>query len=212
MKIKDKTACKDGWGTGITNPRKAPTMKCPKCGAVMREKTGRYGKFLSCSNWPRCNGTRDVNPTDNSTSKTPTKPTRRRAGLKVTLPETMNYALRQNEPRPHQLKIYRQDDEEATTDLNEFLETDQDWMTLADYCLERDLRLGHTQLIKEGKAITRYHRTHSLPEPHKLPHDQYGTINGYPRCSLDRWYEEFMARQKVTESTVGDRVVSASID
>ena len=135
-------------------------MRCPRCGAVMREKTGRYGQFLGCSNWPRCNGTRNVNPTDNSM---PIKPTRRRAGLKVILPETMNYAFRQNEPRPHHLKIYRQDDEEATTDWNEFLETDQDWMTLEDYCLERDLLLEHTQLIKEGKAITRYHRLYLLP-------------------------------------------------
>ena len=169
-------------------------MKCPKCGASMREKTGRYGKFLSCSNWPRCNGTRNVTSTENPTPKKPTKPTRRKAGLKVILPETMRYTFRHSEPRPHQLKIYRHDDEEATTDLDGFLETDQEWMTLADYCLERDLPLDHTQLIKEGKAITRYHRTHSLPGPHKLPHDQYGTINGYPRCSLDRWYEEFMAR------------------
>ena len=83
-------------------------------------------------------------------------------------------------------------------------------MTLEDYCLERDLLLDHSQLIKEGKAITRYHRTHSLPGPHKLPHDQYGTINGYRRCSLDRWYEEFMARQQVKDSTVGDRVVSTN--
>ena len=58
-------------------------MKCPKCGAVMREKTGRYGPFLSCSNYPRCNGTRNVTSTENSTSTKPTKPTRRRAGLKV---------------------------------------------------------------------------------------------------------------------------------
>jgi len=49
-------------------------MKCPKCGAEMREKSGRYGRFLGCSNWPRCNGARDLKPTDNST---PTKPTRR---------------------------------------------------------------------------------------------------------------------------------------
>ena len=76
-----------------------------------------------------------------------------------------------------------------------FYESDQEWMTLEDYCLERDLLLDQTQLITEGHAITRYLRTHFLPGPHKLPHDQYGTVNGYRRCSLDRWYEEFMARQ-----------------
>ena len=194
MKIKDKTACKDDWRIGTFNPKKATTIKCPKCGALMRDKTGRYGPFLGCSNYPRRNGTRDVKPTDNSSPRKQTKPTRRRTGLRVILPETMNDAIRQSEPRPYQLKIYRHDDGEATTDLNEFVETDQEWMTLEDYCLERDLQLDHSQLIREGKAITRYHRTHSLPEPHKLPHDQYGTINGYRRCSLDRWYEEFMAR------------------
>ena len=41
----------------------------------------------------------------------------------------------------------------------EAVELDPEWMTLEDYCLERDLRLEHTQLNKEGKAITRYHRS-----------------------------------------------------
>ena len=77
----------------------------------------------------------------------------------------------------------------------EFFESDQEWMTLEDYCLERDLLLDQTQLIREGHAITRYLRTHGLPCPHKLPHDRYGSVNGYRRCSLDRWYEEFMDRQ-----------------
>ncbi len=40
-------------------------MQCPKCGAEMREKSGRYGRFRGCPNWPRCNGTRDLKPTDN---------------------------------------------------------------------------------------------------------------------------------------------------
>ena len=76
----------------------------------------------------------------------------------------------------------------------EFFESDQEWMTLEDYCLERDLLLDQTQLIKEGLAITRYLRTHGLPCPHKLPHDRFGSVNGYRRCTLDRWYEEFKPR------------------
>ena len=44
-----------------------------------------------------------------------------------------------------------------------FYESDQEWMTLEDYCLERDLLLDQTQLIREGHAITRYLRTHFLP-------------------------------------------------
>jgi ssDNA-binding Zn-finger/Zn-ribbon topoisomerase 1 len=199
MKTKDNKNTKTtGKDFQMNYQRKdAATMKCPKCGATMREKSDRYGQFLGCINWPRCNGTRDVKPTDNSTSTKLKKPTRRTTGLKVIFPETMTHGLRQREPQPHQLSIYRHDDTEANADVNEcfeFSDKDQDWMTLEDYCLERDLLLNYTQLIREGKAITRYHQSHSLPEPHKLPHEQYGSINGYRRCSLDRWYEEFIAR------------------
>lgn len=74
----------------------------------------------------------------------------------------------------------------------EYFESDQEWMTLEDYCLEQDLLLDQTQLIKEGLAITRYLRTNGLPGPQKLLHDRYGSVNGYRRCTLDRWYEEFM--------------------
>jgi hypothetical protein len=104
----------------------------------------------------------------------------------------------QKQPPTDQLKIYRHDDGGTIPEANEFfefIETDQEWMTLEDYCLERELPLDHRQLIKEGKAISRYHHSHGAPGPHKLPHDRYGTINGYRRCSLDRWYEEFIARQ-----------------
>ena len=97
-------------------------MKCPKCGAEMREKNGRYGRFLGCSNWPRCNGTRDLNPTDNSTPTKHTKPTKRTAGLRVIFPETINYGFRRRQLRPDKLSIYRHDDAEATADLNECCE------------------------------------------------------------------------------------------
>ncbi len=170
-------------------------MKCPKCGAEMHEKNGRYGRFLGCSNWPRCDGTRNVKPTNASV---PTKPSKRRADLQVIFPETIKHTFRQRQAPPDKLSIYRHDDADVIDEVNEFCEflgTDQEWMTLEDYCLERDLLLDHRQLIKEGKAIAQFHRTHCLPGPHKLPHDQYGTINGYRRCSLDHWYEEFIARQ-----------------
>ena len=36
----------------------------------------------------------------------------------------------------------------------ESLETNHEWMTLEDYCLERDLILDQGQLIREGKAMT----------------------------------------------------------
>ena len=33
---------------------------CPKCGGPMQVKLGRYGKFLSCANYPECKGTRQL--------------------------------------------------------------------------------------------------------------------------------------------------------
>ena len=33
---------------------------CPKCGAVMAERAGKNGKFLGCTKYPECNGTRKV--------------------------------------------------------------------------------------------------------------------------------------------------------
>ncbi|OLD25774.1 MAG: hypothetical protein AUJ02_04205 [Chloroflexi bacterium 13_1_40CM_3_65_12] len=35
---------------------KYPGFKCPVCGGAVREKTGRYGPFLSCTNFPACHG------------------------------------------------------------------------------------------------------------------------------------------------------------
>jgi DNA topoisomerase-1 len=34
--------------------------KCPVCGSEMQVKLGRYGKFLSCSKYPECKGTRQI--------------------------------------------------------------------------------------------------------------------------------------------------------
>jgi ssDNA-binding Zn-finger/Zn-ribbon topoisomerase 1 len=38
-------------GDRVTSP-----VTCPKCGSSMREKTGRFGPFLGCSNFPACHG------------------------------------------------------------------------------------------------------------------------------------------------------------
>ena len=37
-------------------PSKDPEIKCPKCGSLMREKSGRFGPFLGCNNFPSCHG------------------------------------------------------------------------------------------------------------------------------------------------------------
>ncbi|MFX1479871.1 MAG: type I DNA topoisomerase [Promethearchaeota archaeon] len=34
--------------------------KCPKCGSDLQERTGKYGKFLGCTNFPQCRYTFDL--------------------------------------------------------------------------------------------------------------------------------------------------------
>ena len=34
--------------------------KCPKCGGDLIEKSGKYGKFLGCSNYPKCRHTQNI--------------------------------------------------------------------------------------------------------------------------------------------------------
>ena len=35
---------------------------CEKCGAPMVVKAGRFGKFLACSNYPKCRNTKKIGP------------------------------------------------------------------------------------------------------------------------------------------------------
>jgi ssDNA-binding Zn-finger/Zn-ribbon topoisomerase 1 len=39
--------------------QQAAAPVCPKCGAPMKVKTGKYGKFWSCTRFPDCRGSRD---------------------------------------------------------------------------------------------------------------------------------------------------------
>lgn len=39
-------------------PKVETGIVCEKCGAVMIEKTGRYGKFAACPNYPKCRNTK----------------------------------------------------------------------------------------------------------------------------------------------------------
>ncbi len=34
--------------------------KCPLCGSTMYIREGKYGKFLGCSKYPNCKGTRKM--------------------------------------------------------------------------------------------------------------------------------------------------------
>lgn len=42
----------------VTLPKVETGIICEKCGAVMIEKTGRYGKFAACPNYPKCRNTK----------------------------------------------------------------------------------------------------------------------------------------------------------
>lgn len=42
-------------------PRKAgPVPPCPKCGKPCKLRTGKYGQFYGCSQFPKCKGSCDV--------------------------------------------------------------------------------------------------------------------------------------------------------
>ncbi len=45
-------------GTNITAESPVPT--CPNCNGPMRLRTGKYGEFWSCMNYPNCRGTRNL--------------------------------------------------------------------------------------------------------------------------------------------------------
>jgi DNA topoisomerase I len=39
--------------------------ECPKCTSKMIKKISKHGPFLACTSWPKCNGTRNIDGTDN---------------------------------------------------------------------------------------------------------------------------------------------------
>jgi DNA helicase-4 len=56
-------------GTGLVAKRKddarcrdcgASVDACPRCHGWLRPRTGKYGEFLGCTNWPACNYTKNV--------------------------------------------------------------------------------------------------------------------------------------------------------
>ncbi len=57
-----KTALFYSWQTIKTqeqpNVQAAPT--CPKCGETMVRRSGKYGEFFGCSNYPQCRETRRI--------------------------------------------------------------------------------------------------------------------------------------------------------
>ena len=64
MNISDKTIrmnhVKNIKNTIRKNMEKEQEMICPKCGGRLIERTGKYGKFIGCSNYPKCKYTTDI--------------------------------------------------------------------------------------------------------------------------------------------------------
>ncbi len=50
----------------VTLPVEPTEEKCDKCGAPMVVKRGRFGKFLACSRFPECKGTRNLSASGGS--------------------------------------------------------------------------------------------------------------------------------------------------
>lgn len=49
---------------GVSMPKPAPVesdIKCDKCGAIMLFRDGKFGRFLACSNFPKCKNTKNIN-------------------------------------------------------------------------------------------------------------------------------------------------------
>ena len=42
------------------NNKKEQEMICPKCGGKLVERTGKYGNFIACSNYPKCKYTTNI--------------------------------------------------------------------------------------------------------------------------------------------------------
>lgn len=41
-----------------TEVKDADNNKCPECGGTLIQRKGKYGLFLGCSNYPKCNFTK----------------------------------------------------------------------------------------------------------------------------------------------------------
>ena len=53
-------------GVVLTKSEPVPSdIKCDKCGANMVYRDGKFGKFLACSNFPKCKFTKNINQTTN---------------------------------------------------------------------------------------------------------------------------------------------------
>ena len=52
---------KDGNSEEIVPPEEIPDRVCPKDGGKLLIRTGKYGKFISCANYPKCKHIEELN-------------------------------------------------------------------------------------------------------------------------------------------------------
>lgn len=62
--FEDKIAAAVGDTFSLKAADEVSDVKCDKCGANMVIKTGRYGKFLACPNFPKCKNTKPLEEID----------------------------------------------------------------------------------------------------------------------------------------------------
>lgn len=74
--------------TGIKSLKVATPIgeKCPECGGDLVERSGKFGKFIACGNFPKCKFSRNTKTAD-STQSTDTKPKRELKKLEVPCPK-----------------------------------------------------------------------------------------------------------------------------
>ncbi|MBN1255815.1 MAG: topoisomerase DNA-binding C4 zinc finger domain-containing protein [Deltaproteobacteria bacterium] len=57
----ETTGVSDTPTQGSDDPQsQAVIPNCPKCGDLMKLRTGKFGKFWGCVNYPNCKGTRQA--------------------------------------------------------------------------------------------------------------------------------------------------------
>ncbi len=63
--FEEKIAIAMGDSFSLKEPDKATDIVCENCGANMVIKTGRFGKFLACPNYPKCKNTKPLDENGN---------------------------------------------------------------------------------------------------------------------------------------------------
>lgn len=68
--FEDKIAAANGDSFSLKAAAEVSDVKCDKCGANMVIRTGKYGKFLACPNYPKCKNTKPLEPAEKEAEPT----------------------------------------------------------------------------------------------------------------------------------------------